>query len=234
MAYLQSIDGLHGTDRVAVRCDVCGAERQTLFISAKRNLRRNGKHYCPSCRAKARPLPQTTKDYWTEDRRRAHGDRVRSSDAYYESLKTRDTSGPRNGMFGRQHTEETRKKMSVSRTGKLGPNATAWKGGKRSITARVKKIIHTRYGWYAAVLRRDGWKCVECGSKKQIEPHHIDPVVKIIKRLTAGETFDSDEAKVEWLVSRPEIKDSKLKNGITLCRPCHKQAHNNWGSHTNP
>jgi 5-methylcytosine-specific restriction endonuclease McrA len=137
-------------------------------------------------------------------------------------------------MFGRKHTAETKRKMSISRTGKLGPNATAWKGGKSSLTCRVKKIIHTRYGWYAAVLRRDGWKCTECGSKKKIEPHHIEAVVVIIKRLTEGTTFDSDEEKIEWLVIQPEIEDPELKNGITFCRECHKKAHNNWGSHDRP
>ena len=171
MAYLESLDGLTNNDRVQVGCDTCRQPKEMLLVSAKRNLKRNsGKHLCWSCRCKTRILPQNTKDYWTDERRRVHGEIISNSPAHREARKHIDISGPRNGMFGRKHTEETRKKMSVSRTGKLGPSATAWKGGTNSLTRRVKKIIHTRYGWYAAVLRRDRWKCTECGSKKKIEP----------------------------------------------------------------
>lgn len=36
---------------------------------------------------------------------------------------------------------------------------------------------------------------------------------------------------MDWLIVQPEIVDNELKNGITLCRKCHKEIHKNWGSH---
>lgn len=121
--------------------------------------------------------------------------------------------------------------MSKSRIGKIGKNATAWKGGKFSLTRRVKKIIHTRYGWYRRVYERDDYKCTKCGSNKQIDAHHKKPIWKLIRELSADKTFDTEDVQLEWLVKQPEIKDTDLKNGQTLCRECHKKVHYNWGSH---
>jgi len=120
--------------------------------------------------------------------------------------------------------------MSVSRTGKIGSMATAWKGGRCSVNSRVKGIVHGRYNWYGRIYQRDNWQCVLCGNKSKIDAHHIDPINQIIKRLCANRQFTNDE-KVIWLVGQPEIIDNELKNGITLCRACHKLKHANWGSH---
>jgi len=228
MAYLQSINTVGVRDRVRVECDSCGKRYEILYGSAKKTYAKNGKHLCYSC------SPQNSKEHWTEERRKAHGQTVSGSEDYQKAIAARDQSGEKNGMFGRKHTKATRKKMSKSRIGKLGPNATAWRGGKLSLTRRVKGIIHTRFNWYFKVFQRDGFRCVGCGSKKNIDAHHIEPVVNIIRRLCEGKTFKSDEEKIEWLAGRPEIRDRRLKNGKTLCRDCHKKEHNRWGSHTNP
>jgi len=58
--------------------------------------------------------------------------------------------------------------------------------------------------WRLGVMNRDGFKCANCGSKKQLVAHHI----------------------VHW--SDTEA-DSPLRfdksNGITLCHKCHFEAH---------
>lgn len=236
--YLQKTKGVQQSDKVKIRCDECLTDKEMLYISAQRNFRRNGKHICQSCIAlrsiKKNPRPQNSKSYWTKERRQLMGETIRNSSAHRDAMKLVDLSGPKNGMYGRKVSPETRKKMSVSRIGKLGPNATAWKGGKLSLTRRVKGILHTRYHWYSSVYKRDGWKCVGCGSKEKIDAHHIEPIVKLIKKLAAEKAFQTDEEKIEWIVSQPEIQDSGLQNGITLCRKCHRLAHSNWGSHLNP
>ena len=48
------------------------------------------------------------------------------------------------------------------------------------------------------VLKRDGWKCQNCGSKEQLDVHHIIP------RSRGGE---DDE-----------------RNLVTLCRTCHNDS----------
>lgn len=55
--------------------------------------------------------------------------------------------------------------------------------------------------WRQSVLKRDGYKCAICGSKKNLEAHHIKPFAHF-------ENYRLD-----------------INNGITLCRKCHKQVH---------
>ena len=49
------------------------------------------------------------------------------------------------------------------------------------------------------VLERDQWHCQYCGSMAQLEVHH--------------------------LTSRSRMGDDADENLITLCRPCHRNAH---------
>lgn len=227
--------GMHWNDKVEIECDDCHLRREVLVISAKRLAKKNdGLHFCGSCSAKRASKPQNSADYWDCERKKQHGRRMKESEAYKVAIAARDQSGPLNGMFGRKHSDETRQKMSLARTGKLGINATAWKGGKTSFTKRVKGLLHTRYDWYGRVFKRDGWKCRVCESKRKIEAHHILPVVTLIRTLTKDRTFSSEEEKLEWVINQEVLKDEGLNNGITLCRDCHRQAHSCWGSKISP
>lgn len=59
--------------------------------------------------------------------------------------------------------------------------------------------------WSKEVKRRDGNKCVLCGTTEGLQAHHIKPVILY-----------------------PEYKND-LDNGITLCRACHLKTHGaNW------
>ena len=55
--------------------------------------------------------------------------------------------------------------------------------------------------WRTAVFMRDGFRCKKCGTRKDIQAHHI-------KSWKKNKDF-------RYLVS----------NGITLCRKCHLEAH---------
>lgn len=214
-----------------IACSACPRQWTVLDITAKRNFaNHDGKYLCRSCAARAATKPQNNSSFWTEEKRRQHGERMRGSEKYYAAIQQRDTSGAKNPMFGKKASLETRMKMSASRIGKTGPSATAWKGGRGSINRKVRHIIHTRWNWYLRVYRRDKFACVKCGSKKKLDAHHIDPLSSIIKRLTRDRFFDTETSKLEWLVMHPRIRDHRLKNGQTLCRNCHKSVHN-WGSH---
>ena len=218
-------------EMVSLFCDECEQEFELLYKSAKKNEKKNnGKHICSKC--KGIPLkPQNQVDYWTKGKRQKISSSLKASKKYQSSILHRDTSGKNNGMYGKKLSDESKKKMSLSRTGKTGSNATAWKGGKSSLTKRVKGIIHRQYHWYESVFRRDGWKCTQCGSSKELDAHHVEPMVGIIKRLCENKCFNSKDVKFEWLIQQPDVIDSELKNGKTLCRSCHKKTHQNWGSH---
>lgn len=231
--YKVSIDGVKNNEPVALICDECGHDYCILLVSAKRSKKKHGRHVCKSCSFKFRKNPpQNTKEYWTVARRLNHGQVMKSSENYQKARKSFSLTGPKNGMYGKRHSAEARSKMSKSRIGKTGENATAWKGGKTSINRCVKGILHTRFNWYANVYKRDDWTCRLCNTKaKKIDAHHIEPISKIIKRLSKDRVFGSVSEEIDFLVSQEEIIDSSLTNGITLCRSCHKNIHANWGSH---
>jgi len=222
-------------------CDMCGKEfnRTLKSIRASRKRRSSDKDYCQSCSYKITIKPQQTKEYWTEEKRKEHSNIMKNSLKYQESIKGRKLFGAKNGMYGKKHSVITLKKMSNSRKYKIGENATAWKGGKLSLVKRVKGYIHRKYNWYKRIYIRDNFKCVECNSNKKIEAHHIIPIVKLVKILLEKADkeniiFKNDDEKLLWLIEQPEIIDKNLENGITLCRECHKEKHNNWGSRFNP
>ena len=215
--------------KVDVKCDECESQNTILLVTYEANVRRNSHYRCRKCR------PQNHRSYWQDASvQQRHAAAIKTSVAYQQGIATRDLTGENNGMFGKRHTAETSAKMSRSRTGKLGVSATAWKGGKNSFTKRVKKLLSTRHRWFARVFERDGSKCRECGTTQQLDAHHIESVVKIIRRITQNHVFENEEQKLEWVIAQPEIADRELANGITLCRTHHRLAHKNWGSHVSP
>lgn len=122
---------------------------------------------------------------------------------------------------------ETIVKAAASRRGKFGENANAWKGGKRSLNNQVKAAVYKRYGWQTRIYERDGWKCVECHSTKQLDAHHTVPFSALLKAIIQPPNLVGDEL-TNWLADHPTLVNAE---GITLCRPCHRAVHKNWGSH---
>lgn len=59
--------------------------------------------------------------------------------------------------------------------------------------------------WRKSVYQRDGYRCVNCGSKEKLNAHHI----------------------LSWR-DFPE-KRYDIQNGITLCEKCHIQFHKKYG-----
>jgi len=221
------------SEKVECRCDECGQcfERTYKNILSARKRRKNQKDYCKKCSCKLALKPQNTKEYWTQEKRSAHSEIMKTSEVFQQSIENRNVSKEHNSMFGKKHSDETKAKMSLARIGKTGPIATAWKGGRMRLSQQVRGILHTRFNWYFLIYKRDGFKCVRCGSKKHLDAHHIIPLSKIINNLLKEHNKDYDLSNLDWLCEQSEIIDITLKNGITLCRECHKQEHNNWGSH---
>ena len=224
-----NLEDYRADDYITCKCDICGKEFIRLKRGVKSSRKKNeGQDRCVSCSAKVHPKPQCTKAYWENPEiKRKHSDKLKSREPFIRA----DISGSNNPMYGKHLSIETRAKMSMARKGKIGPNATAWKGGKTSLNNRVKLYI-ARSGWYKRVFERDGWVCQDCGSKKNLDGHHKKAISIIIKEALQNTNFQTDEEKYVYLISRPEIIDSNLENGITLCRKCHRKAHNQkWGNH---
>ena len=78
-----------------------------------------------------------------------------------------------------------------------GENHWNWKGGKTAETKRIKQSINWK-NWRGDVFNRDNFTCQECFVRGgYLEPHHIIPLRQTLRRAF------------------------EVKNGITLCRPCH-------------
>lgn len=219
------------SESVDVICDECEITYKRTIKNIKKSRLKFNKDICISCAAKLSlsKKPQCSKEFWNLDKKEIHSKSVKSSEKYHTSIKNRpDISGERNPMYGKSHLDETKKKMSIARTGKIGENSTAWKGGKLSMTKLVKGY-QNRNGWYRMIYERDEFKCVKCGSKNKIEAHHIKPVKEIVDEHK--DRFDNKDELYLFLINLDIIIDTELKNGITLCRDCHVKEHINFGSH---
>jgi 5-methylcytosine-specific restriction endonuclease McrA len=68
---------------------------------------------------------------------------------------------------------------------------------------RQKQSLRLNTEEYAAVrgrvLERDGWRCQDCGSPKDLQVHHLKP--------------------------RSRLGADVMDNLITLCRRCHSKRH---------
>jgi len=125
--------------------------------------------------------------------------------------------------FNRKHSEESKKKMSKSHTGKKSPWSkppAGWNRGKSNYWCKGEKHWNWKNGistrdnkircsleytiWRNEVYKRDGWTCRLCGKrlkKGNIVAHHL----KLFSDF-------------------PELRFS-ITNGITLCRSCHTKIH---------
>lgn len=92
-------------------------------------------------------------------------------------------------------SEEWKKKMSDAHK---GDKCYLWRGG---VTPEIRKIRNSREHseWRRAVLVRDNFECVKCGSKKRIEADHI-----------------------KQFAFYPKLR-FEITNGRALCHSCHKK-----------
>lgn len=217
-------------------CDVCGKPFTRWYnglVSGKKK-RKDNRDLCRSCICKLtiKDKPQCHKEYWTEQKKKEHGQQIHEE---FEQGKRKKVclKGELNGMFGKKHTEETRNKMKEKRKYRVGELAPCWKGGKEhTLNYMVKHYLHVFEKWYYRVHEKFHFHCANCGTNKiKLDAHHIKPITKVIKELLEGTDFKTKQEQYEYLIKQPEILDKNLENGICLCRDCHKKVHHKWGSH---
>ena len=123
------------------------------------------------------------------------------------SLTPEHRSNIADAQRGRPHpsihhpqTAETRLKKSLAQRGPLGSN---WQGGKSAENDRAR--ASAQYAeWRLTVFRRDGFRCVGCGDRRDIHAHHVRPFAIYVE--------------LRFVVD----------NGQTLCHGHHDIAHGRW------
>ncbi len=235
-------------DIVELICDKCGGTCKTTLKIVRKKRKKFGMDLCNKCsRSRGASIrPQNKKEYWTEKAKSDLGTSIKESEKYKEGILNRKMTGENNSMFGKKHKDSTKEKMSISRTGKIQSKETIEKRVTKikeinrlklikknfiDVNKQVRGYLHSEIDWYGRIYKRDNYKCQVCNSGGRLDAHHIIPLSKIIKELTENKNFETELEKYDYLITEPSVLDKDLKNGIALCRKCHREIHKNWGSH---
>lgn len=114
---------------------------------------------------------------------------------------------------GRTLSIAHRQKLSESHRGKQNG---MWKGGRRTLEKQIRQLYKYRL-WRSDVFQRDGFVCQDCDKGGRIEPHHIKHYASILDEYEIKTAEDALECEELW----------NINNGVTLCRPCHQERHEN-------
>ena len=114
----------------------------------------------------------------------------------------------------RPHTPESRAKLSASLKGKMrGEKSPHWRGGITPICQLVRACSDYA-SWRTGVFQRDGYRCVVCGAKGDIQADHYPRAfADIIRNNLVTSLEDAAKCAELWDVS----------NGRTLCKDCHRK-----------
>jgi 5-methylcytosine-specific restriction endonuclease McrA len=120
----------------------------------------------------------------------------------YRKQKSEKMRGKFNGggrQIGSKQSAETKLKISIALRGEKAPN---WKGGVTPIHQAMRNTSYYR-DWRKAVYERDNYTCQSCGDNRggNLEAHHLE------------------------LLSENESLAYEVKNGVTLCKSCHRKKH---------
>lgn len=118
------------------------------------------------------------------------------------------------GRLGKQGSEK-QKEVMRNRTGVSHHN---WKGGISSISKKIRVMTEYKQ-WRTNCFIRDKWTCQTCSDRGYVTVHHINSLIKIIKRNLIKDTKEARNCKELWDES----------NGVTLCEECHKLTDNYKG-----
>jgi len=118
--------------------------------------------------------------------------------------------------FTGEHTDETKRKVSLSRRGKLtGESNHAWKGGVTPENHKIRNSVEMRL-WREAVFKRDNYTCIWCGARNGNGKRNV---------------LNADHIKP--FAQYPELRFA-IDNGRTLCVPCHKTTESYMNPHYKP
>lgn len=107
----------------------------------------------------------------------------------------------------------------------VGEKHPNWKGGRSPLYMRLRTYFQTNQA--RKVIKRDGCKCMECGSTKKLQVHHIKHFKDIFNEILS-EHPDLDVVKDKEELYKIMTNDERmndLNNLITYCKYCHYKVH---------
>lgn len=138
-------------------------------------------------------------------------------------------AGEGNTFYGRQHSEETRRKISANHFRWYGEDNPNWRGGITELKTLIRKSKRYKQ-WRDAVYRRDGYRSVQSGKRGQswdLVAHHLKPFIEVLREmLTLYPNLSPDQDATELFkiaLSYEPLWD--VSNGITLLRQEHIELH---------
>lgn len=138
-------------------------------------------------------------------------------------------TGESNPFYGRQHSEETRRKIAATRFYQYGEHNPNWHGGVTELKLLVRKSKRYQQ-WRDAVYRRDHYRSVQSHKRVQsweLVAHHRKPFIEILDEMLALYPHlspDKDAAQLcEIAMNYAPLWD--INNGMTLLRHEHHELH---------
>lgn len=121
-------------------------------------------------------------------------------------------------LRGRSHSQKSKEKMRlIAKKIHGGKNNNNWKGGITKLNEKIRKSYYYKE-WRESVFKRDDWTCQECKKKGVfINAHHKEEYEFIIKKNKITTFKQAIVCGELW----------NIRNGITLCKECHKLKHLN-------
>jgi hypothetical protein len=103
-----------------------------------------------------------------------------------------------------------------------GENHNFWKGG---VTDLYRVIQHRLWkSWKIEVLKRDDFKCQDCGEHQHLEVHHTRKFV-LIREGVLREHPELSPIDDKYVLADLIVAEHRLEDGITLCNTCHRMRH---------
>lgn len=112
----------------------------------------------------------------------------------------------------------------------MGKDNPAYRGGVTQLRAQIRNSRMYKE-WKDLIFQKDRFKCTRCGmigDRRTLEAHHhtadfADILQDFLKRFPQYE-LPRDQARL-LLLSQAYVPFWTIKNGISLCRECHRKEH---------
>lgn len=122
-----------------------------------------------------------------------------------------------NSLEHRKKLSEYNKKIEKKPPIFEGERSSNWKGGKTSISEKIRKSEKYKL-WRQAIFKRDNFTCIWCGQRSgKLNADHIISFSSILEKLKFEQGIDNLYKKA---MNCELLWD--VNNGRTLCINCHK------------